>query len=160
MGYFSHSILVTELNFVLGIHKFQFSWNSSEIPEFIVEFLKIDMVCQFHLILITEIDFALTISNFNIFLELFQIWIFSGNCYFGQIQPIGHDSHSICTQIFKIFLEFFQILSENLKILLNLLFSQISTYGELFPFHFHCWVHFCTQNQTIQFVLFIWNTGL
>ena len=32
---------------------------------------------HFHLILVTEIDFALRISNFHIFLELF--WIFSGN---------------------------------------------------------------------------------
>ena len=58
MGYFSHSILVTELNFALKICKFWFFWNSYEIPEFIVEFektdLEYDMGCQFHFISSTE----------------------------------------------------------------------------------------------------------
>ena len=52
MGYFSHSILVTELNFALKICKFWLFWNSFEIPEFIMEFENIvlgyDMGCQFH----------------------------------------------------------------------------------------------------------------
>ena len=58
MGYFSHSILVTELNFALKICKFWFFRNSFEIPEFIMEFEKIvlgyDMGCQFHSISSTE----------------------------------------------------------------------------------------------------------
>ena len=59
MGYFSHSILVTELNFALKICKFWLFWNSCEIPEFIVEFektaLEYDMGCQFHLVSSTEL---------------------------------------------------------------------------------------------------------
>ena len=43
MGYFSLSILVTELNFALKICKFWFFWNSCEIPEFIVEFENIEL---------------------------------------------------------------------------------------------------------------------
>ena len=62
MGYFSHSILVTELNFALKICKFWFFWNSCEIPEFIVEFEKTDlgydMGCQFHLVSSTEFKFT------------------------------------------------------------------------------------------------------
>ena len=58
MGYFSHSILVTELNFALKICKFWFFWNSCEIPEFIMEFETIvsgyDMGHQFHFISSTE----------------------------------------------------------------------------------------------------------
>ena len=58
MGYFSHSILVTELSFALKICKFWFFWNSCEIPEFIMEFEKIvlgyDMGCQFHSISSTK----------------------------------------------------------------------------------------------------------
>ena len=69
MGYFSHSILVTELNFALKICKFWFFWNSCEIPEFIVEFEKIDlgydMGCQFHLVSSTEFNFAVTNGNFT-----------------------------------------------------------------------------------------------
>ena len=57
-GIFFHSILVTEFNFALKICKFWFFWNSCEIPEFIVEFEKIDlgydMGCQFHSISSTE----------------------------------------------------------------------------------------------------------
>ena len=61
VGCFSHLILVPELNFALWICKFQFFWNSCEIPEFIVEFWKIDlgydMGCQFHLFSTTEFKF-------------------------------------------------------------------------------------------------------
>ena len=58
MGYFPHSILVTELSFALKMCKFWFFWNSCEIPEFIVEFEKTDlgydMGCQFHSISSTK----------------------------------------------------------------------------------------------------------
>ena len=74
MGYFSHSILVTELNFALKICKFWFFWNSCEIPEFIVEFektdLEYDMGCQFHLVSSTEFNFAVTNDNFTKMKEL------------------------------------------------------------------------------------------
>ena len=76
MGYFSHSILVTELNFALKICKFWFFWNSCEIPEFIVEFEKIDlrydMGCQFHLVSNTEFHFAVTNDNFTKMKEFFK----------------------------------------------------------------------------------------
>ena len=74
MGYFSHSILVTEFNFALKICKFWFFWNSCEIPEFIVEFEKTDlgydMGCQFHLVSSTELNFAVTNDNFTKMKEL------------------------------------------------------------------------------------------
>ena len=74
MGYFSHSILVTELNFALEICKFWFFWNSCEIPELIVEFEKIDlgydMGCQFHLVLSTKLNFAVTNDNLTKMKEL------------------------------------------------------------------------------------------
>ena len=74
MGYFSNSILVTELNFALKICKFWFFWNSCEIPEFIVEFehtdLEYDMGCQFHLVSSTEFNFAVTNDNFTKMKEL------------------------------------------------------------------------------------------
>ena len=78
MGYFSHSILVTELNFALKICKFWFFWNSCEIPEFIMEFEKIvsgyDMGHQFHFISSTE--FKSTAQNV-IYAQLkkFEIYI-------------------------------------------------------------------------------------
>ena len=69
VGCFSHLILVPELNFALWICKFQFFWNSCEIPEFIVEFWKIDLGydigCQFHLFSNTEFNFIATIDNFT-----------------------------------------------------------------------------------------------
>ena len=74
MGYFSHSILVTELSFALKICKFWFFWNSCENPEFIMEFEKIvlgyDMGCQFHLVSSTEFNFAVTNDNFTKMKEL------------------------------------------------------------------------------------------
>ena len=123
---------------------------------------------HFHLILVTEIDFALRISNFHIFLELFQI--FSGNkdiiwnlllwpnsTYWAWFPFNSSHRLQFCIQIFKFFLEFFQILSENS---FKFPISQIWTYGSSFPFHFHPWVHFCTQSQTIQLFLSVWNTEL
>ena len=74
VGCFSHLILVPELNFALWICKFQFFWNSCEIPEFIVEFLKNDFVYdmgyQFHLVSSTEFNFAVTNDNFTKMTEL------------------------------------------------------------------------------------------
>ena len=76
MGYFSNSVLVTELNFALKICEFRFFWNSYEIPEFIVEFEKIDlrydMGCQFHSVSSTEFNFAVTNDNFTKMKEFFK----------------------------------------------------------------------------------------
>ena len=60
--------------FCAEICKFRFFWNPYEIPEFIVEFEKIDlrydMGCQFHLVSSTEFNFAVTNDNFTKMKEL------------------------------------------------------------------------------------------
>ena len=79
MGYFSHSVEVTDLDFELRISNFQFFWNFAQnffenwkFPEFAIygQFQHIGYF--FHSILVTGIDFALRISKFQIFLEFFQ----------------------------------------------------------------------------------------
>ena len=96
-------------------------WKSGNSPEFAFFHQFLCMGHHFHLISVTEIDFALRISNLKIFLDFFQeiFWI-SGNfpefAMFGQFQCMGHHFHSIVdTEIdfalrisnFHIFLEFF-----------------------------------------------------
>ena len=77
IGYFSHSVQVTGLDFYLRISNFQFflifSGNILEIWKFSQICFFDQFLCKghhFHLISVTEIDFALRISNFKLF------WIF------------------------------------------------------------------------------------
>ena len=79
IGYFPHSVLVTELDFQHRFSKFQSAWNFSRIflksgnsLEFAVLGPFQSMWHHFHLILASEIDFLLRISNFPFFLEHFQ----------------------------------------------------------------------------------------
>ena len=96
IGYHSHSVLVTEIDFELRISKFQFSRNIPEIFWKSGNALEFAFSSQFrhighhsHSVLVTEIDFELRISKFQFsrnFSRIFlEIWKFSGICFFGPI---------------------------------------------------------------------------
>ena len=96
IGYFSHSVLVAELDFQLRFSKFQSAWNfsrnfleSGNSLEFAVLGPFQHMGHLFHLILAAEIDFSLRISNFPFFWSVsrifLKIWKFYGICQFWPI---------------------------------------------------------------------------
>ena len=68
VGYFSHSVLVTELDFELRISKFQFFWKFLEFLEIVWKYTIFDHFCKvehiFHSILVTEFDFPLKSCRF------------------------------------------------------------------------------------------------
>ena len=91
IGYFSHSVQVTELDFELGISNFSGIWkleiwksgNSRKLTS-LGQFQYIGYFS--HSVQVTELDFELRISKFPFFWifsgNFLEIWKFSGICFF------------------------------------------------------------------------------
>ena len=107
IGYFSHSLFVTELDFELKISKFKYFWNLSRN---FLEIWKFSRICCFGPIPTYWVSFPLNFSHWN--------WFWSQNF---KIQ---------------IFLSSFQEFSGNLGILQNLLFCAKSKILGIIPTHF------------------------
>ena len=81
MGYFSHSVEVTDLDFELRISNFQFFWNFAQFFFENWKFSGIAIFCQFqhighfsHSVKVTELGFELRISKFQFFWNFAQIF--------------------------------------------------------------------------------------
>ena len=89
IGYFSHSVLITELDFELRISKFQFFWKFLEFLEIVWKYTIFDHFCKvehiFHQILVTELNSLLKSCRLCNFLE------FSGISRFQKIPNFTTD---------------------------------------------------------------------
>ena len=156
VGYFSHSVLVTELDFELRISKFQFFWKFLEFLEIVWKYTIFDHFCKvehiFHSILVTEFDFPLKSCRFYNF-RGFQDFLGISRFPISRFQKMLQNEHFLLIFLktscrvnprpnFCILGDFhnFQIstfqIPENLEILWKLLFLTNFNILGIFPTQF------------------------